>query len=677
MSDITANVVVSNPRPIFTDSRTFRAVANGRIYIGQIDTDPFNPANQIPVYIENEDGSHVQVAQPLIINAAGKIVYNGQLVKIVTVQGHSMAIYDAYGSQVDYIANVLKYDHDQFSIYAKSAFRYEVYYRMFGQTFDTGATITERKQVLLNSDDGYWYRYNGTLPVSVPPNSSPDSSWSAVGYLNGYDIGDVRNWSNNLSDIALNDVNLQKMVDELGEGAEIIFPYGTTTKFTRIWIKKQNVTVIGSGVIDGTIRVCRDTFLTSSDIYMNTKISGVSFITDRAITSAIELAYARMGNISDIKDVRGYKNFIHIIPSTTVGGSSATAWGQMVNRWIVSECHYGKGAEDGESVDRFIFSEPSPGMQYPMADWIVRGNEGHATVDHIYIDTIDGLTVSDNIQFFPGGVLKSNEKNSHIRIVNGGGWINIHDNKFFESGGTSIYLNKCTRFTIHDNLYAFGSQRIPVPQIVIDGSPLSGDYFTQSSIHDETIIMPGGEGITVLAKNGRVKIHSCNIQDPSSATYYYGSDPQPTPQGVVINQDTIAIEVYDNTVRNGDNTLPITDTNIYSNNVTDKVTAGNGLVVDTVMRTLNITSASSTIDVSQWDIINVSVSSHFDVVGFVNSASMKNVTLTNGGSSNFTIIHSSNLKLAGAVPAVITPGSSIEIRVNNGGIGSETGRAII
>ncbi|HCC5908896.1 TPA: hypothetical protein M5874_004840, partial [Citrobacter freundii] len=116
---------------------------------------------------------------------------------------------------------------------------------------------------------------------------------------------------------------------------------------------------------------------------------------------------------------------------------------------------------------------------------------------------------------------------------------------------------------------------------------------------------------------------------------------------------------------------------IYSNNVTDKVTAGNGLVVDTVMRTLNITSASSTIDVSQWDIINVSVSSHFDVVGFVNSASMKNVTLTNGGSSNFTIIHSSNLKLAGAVPAVITPGSSIEIRVNNGGIGSETGRAII
>ncbi|HFD8934436.1 TPA: phage tailspike protein [Salmonella enterica] len=113
MTDITANAVVSNPRPIFTESRSFKAVANGKIYIGQIDTDPVNPANQIPVYIENEDGSHVQITQPLIINAAGKIVYNGQLVKVVTVKGHSMAIYDAYGYQVDYIANVLKYDPDQ------------------------------------------------------------------------------------------------------------------------------------------------------------------------------------------------------------------------------------------------------------------------------------------------------------------------------------------------------------------------------------------------------------------------------------------------------------------------------------------------------------------------------------------------------------------------------------
>ncbi|WP_312202973.1 phage tailspike protein [Kosakonia cowanii] len=113
MADITANVVVTNPRPVFTDSRTFKAVANGKIYIGLIDTDPTIPANQIPVYVENEDGSLVQISQPLITNAGGKITYGGQVVKVVTSKGHSMAVYDAYNAEVDYIANVLKYDPDK------------------------------------------------------------------------------------------------------------------------------------------------------------------------------------------------------------------------------------------------------------------------------------------------------------------------------------------------------------------------------------------------------------------------------------------------------------------------------------------------------------------------------------------------------------------------------------
>ncbi|MGE2585845.1 phage head-binding domain-containing protein [Escherichia coli] len=113
MSDITANVVVSMPSPLFTMARSFKAVANGKIYIGKIDADPVNPENQIQVYMENEDGSHVPVSQPIIINAAGYPVYNGQIAKFVTVQGHSMAVYDAYGAQQFYFPNVLKYDPDQ------------------------------------------------------------------------------------------------------------------------------------------------------------------------------------------------------------------------------------------------------------------------------------------------------------------------------------------------------------------------------------------------------------------------------------------------------------------------------------------------------------------------------------------------------------------------------------
>lgn len=115
MTDITANVVVSMPSQLFTMARSFKAVANGKIYIGKIDTDPVNPENQIQVYVENEDGSHVPISQPIIINAAGYPVYNGQIAKFVTVQGHSMAVYDVYGAQQFYFPNVLKYDPDQLS----------------------------------------------------------------------------------------------------------------------------------------------------------------------------------------------------------------------------------------------------------------------------------------------------------------------------------------------------------------------------------------------------------------------------------------------------------------------------------------------------------------------------------------------------------------------------------
>ncbi|AOI31139.1 hypothetical protein BFQ28_15400 [Citrobacter freundii] len=117
MSDITANVVVSMPSQLFTLARSFKANANGKIYIGAINTDPVtitDPTNQIQVYLENEDGSHVPVSQPLIINAGGYPVYNGQIAKFVTVQGHSMAVYDAYGAQQFYYPNVRKYDPDQF-----------------------------------------------------------------------------------------------------------------------------------------------------------------------------------------------------------------------------------------------------------------------------------------------------------------------------------------------------------------------------------------------------------------------------------------------------------------------------------------------------------------------------------------------------------------------------------
>ncbi|HFV9294510.1 TPA: phage head-binding domain-containing protein [Serratia fonticola] len=109
---IVPNVVVSMPSQLFTLARSFKAAANGKVYIGKIDTDPTIPENQIQVYIQNEDDSLVPIAQPIVINAGGYPVYGGQISKFVTVEGHSMAVYDAYNVQQFYFPNVLRYDPD-------------------------------------------------------------------------------------------------------------------------------------------------------------------------------------------------------------------------------------------------------------------------------------------------------------------------------------------------------------------------------------------------------------------------------------------------------------------------------------------------------------------------------------------------------------------------------------
>lgn len=186
---INANVIVSMPSQLFTMARSFKAVANGKIYIGKIDTDPVNPENQIQVYVENEDGSHVPVAQPIIINAGGYPVYNGQIAKFVTVQGHSMAVYDAYGTQQFYFPNVLKYDPDQFSIWAKNHFELSKYVRLDPQSFQTGAVLTDKNQVLYDSESGRYYQWGGELNKSVPENSTP-SSTGGVSNTAWIDVGD-------------------------------------------------------------------------------------------------------------------------------------------------------------------------------------------------------------------------------------------------------------------------------------------------------------------------------------------------------------------------------------------------------------------------------------------------------------------------------------------------------
>ncbi|EOT0570474.1 phage tailspike protein [Morganella morganii] len=210
MSDIIPNVVVSMPSQLFTFARKFQAASNGKIFIGKIDTDPTIQENQIQVYLENEDGTTVPVSQPLIINQAGYPVYNGQIAKFITVQGHSMAVYDSYGAQQFYYPNVLKYDPDQLrqellargdkivsSSYGGTVYSdYDLSEFVKYAGFSSGKTITVtlRRQAVKHTDN-MWYIWMGDLPHKVSETSpADDKKWKCVGLLNGFPVRDAQNF---------------------------------------------------------------------------------------------------------------------------------------------------------------------------------------------------------------------------------------------------------------------------------------------------------------------------------------------------------------------------------------------------------------------------------------------------------------------------------------------------
>ncbi|EOV0810762.1 phage tailspike protein [Yersinia enterocolitica] len=91
-------IPVEMPVPMFTLMRSFKALFNGKIYVGKPDTDPVNPANQLPVYVRNESGDLVQASQPILTNAGGYTVYNGEPTKFFVYDSYSLAAYDSYGA---------------------------------------------------------------------------------------------------------------------------------------------------------------------------------------------------------------------------------------------------------------------------------------------------------------------------------------------------------------------------------------------------------------------------------------------------------------------------------------------------------------------------------------------------------------------------------------------------
>lgn len=97
------------PTGFFPSTADGLPVALGKVYIGDIDTDPTVLGNRINVTVIQEDGTPVVIApasQPFILNAGGQFSYNGSVVQLRTSQNFSMAVLDMNDVQEYYFPSV-------------------------------------------------------------------------------------------------------------------------------------------------------------------------------------------------------------------------------------------------------------------------------------------------------------------------------------------------------------------------------------------------------------------------------------------------------------------------------------------------------------------------------------------------------------------------------------------
>lgn len=110
--------LVNDPFAPFTVNNQFKAIANGKVYVGIECGDPLNVSQQIQVYHKNGCGDYVPVSQPISTNAGGFLSYNGGASQFVVKQPFSIVVKNANNVEewrVDKVFNLSGDDWNGFS----------------------------------------------------------------------------------------------------------------------------------------------------------------------------------------------------------------------------------------------------------------------------------------------------------------------------------------------------------------------------------------------------------------------------------------------------------------------------------------------------------------------------------------------------------------------------------
>lgn len=106
MGIIMAQENVVFPLSYYPDFSKGSPIFSGEIYVGEADTDPQIPANQKQLTVRKEDGTELDVSQPILTGAGGVPSYDGSPVELLVDGEYSIKILNRFGDQEYYVPSV-------------------------------------------------------------------------------------------------------------------------------------------------------------------------------------------------------------------------------------------------------------------------------------------------------------------------------------------------------------------------------------------------------------------------------------------------------------------------------------------------------------------------------------------------------------------------------------------
>lgn len=224
-------------------------------------------------------------------------------------------------------------------------------YKKVGKFSDGGSVGT--KYDVVGDDDGFWYRYTGVLPFSY--GSAPDSAWSNVGKLNGFDENTPENFGAVVNDStydcldALNKAMATGFLRLTAGGTyfvsdEVVIPSNLVMETNGATIKAMpSVTWTGKAVV----RASKKPVGTSPDLSLpEQQVRGIRHIGTLNIDANNVAPYGFYGfgvvaeSVTDI---------IYAYNATEVGIVLLGSWYHKVNQYMGIDCARGVSLAHGFS----------------------------------------------------------------------------------------------------------------------------------------------------------------------------------------------------------------------------------------------------------------------------------------------------------------------------------------